>query len=73
MTPKERLMETLFGTEGRKHINIKFCRGSSGDISPEDLCAEANSVMMQIEGDMAETRDSFGDKGSPKIDVKTMS
>ena len=27
MTEKERLLRTLFETEGQEHLNIKFCRG----------------------------------------------
>ena len=72
MTPKERLMQTLFKTEGREHINVKFCRGTAENISPEDLCAEANSALMQIDEGLAETRDEFGDKDAPEMSVADM-
>lgn len=72
MTHKERLMNTLFKTEGREHVNVKFCRGTAENISPEDLCAEANSMLMQIDGGLAETREEFGDKDVPTASVADM-
>ena len=69
MNAKERLLATLFETPGREHHNIKFCRGDSEEISSDELCAEANSAITQIETGIAETRESFGDKDSPKIDI----
>ena len=59
MTPKERLMRTLFNTEGRTHRNIKFSRGTAPDISAEDLCAEANSAISQVETGAVEHRSTF--------------
>ena len=69
---KERLLDTLFKTKGRDHVNIKFCRGTASDISPDDLCAEANSAIAQIDAGLAETRETFGDKGVPTKSVAEM-
>ena len=69
MTEKERLLRTLFETEGRTHLNIKFCRGTAEDISPEALCLQANLAIFQIESGMAETSSTFGDKERNIIDV----
>ncbi len=69
MTEKERLLRALFEKEGQEHLNIKFCRGTSDDISPEDLCREANSAIFQIENGLVEVRPDFGDKETTVIDV----
>ena len=72
MTEKERLLHRLFETEGREHLNIKFFRGTSDDISPDSLCSEANSAIFQVELGLAGTRSKFGDKGRTTVDVKGM-
>ncbi|WP_294192701.1 hypothetical protein [uncultured Sphingomonas sp.] len=49
MTEKDRLLNVLFGHEGRReHINIKFCRGTSSDVSVEDLSHEAANGIEQV-------------------------
>jgi hypothetical protein len=49
MTEKERLMHTLFDhAERREHINIKFFRGTSDNVSPEQLCHQARLGIEQI-------------------------
>ena len=72
MTEKERLLRTLFETEGYKHLNIKFARGTSDDISAEELCAEANSALLQVKLGQVERREWFGDKDEPTVDVKDL-
>lgn len=72
MTEKQRLLDTLFGTEGREHLNIKFCRGSSDDTSPEDLCQQANAAIFQIESGLVEPSPDFGDKERKVVDVKEL-
>ena len=74
MSAKERLLRTLFETEAeeRKHLNMKFFRGTSDDISPEELCAEANSALLQVKLGQAKMRESFGDKDDPTIDVRDL-
>lgn len=72
MSHKERLLRTLFDTEGRKHLNIKFARGTSDDISAEDLCAEANSALLQVKLGQVERREWFEDKDEPTVDVKNL-
>ena len=69
MGHKERLLRTLFESEGRKHLNIKFARGTSDDISAEELCAEANSALLQVKLGHVERRELFGDKDEPTVDV----
>lgn len=69
MTARERLLQTLFETEGRKHVDVKFCRGSSGDISQEDLCHAAWLSIMQIEHGWVEVREHFGDQHRETVDV----
>ena len=72
MTEKERLLHTLFADEGRRHLNIKFSRGSSDDIPTEGLCREVNSAFLQIRAGLAPARSKFGDSDIPTVDVKTL-
>ena len=72
MSEKERLLRTLFETEGQEHLNIKFCRGTSDDISPEALCREANLAIFQMENGLVDVRQEFGDSHLPIVDVATM-
>lgn len=69
MTNKERLLDALFNTEGERHLNLKFYRGFSDDISPEDLCEQANLAIFQAKIGLVEGRPSFGDKGRKAVDV----
>lgn len=49
MTEKSRLMHALFDhAERREHINIKFFRGSSDDLTAEQLSHEASNGIEQI-------------------------
>jgi len=49
MTEKDRLMRTLFDhAERREHINIKFFRGTSDDVTSEQLCHEARNGIEDI-------------------------
>ena len=71
MTEKERLLQTLFQkNKDREHLNIKFFRGTSDDIAPEDICREANSALFQMELGLARTRPDFDDAEGQIIDVE---
>lgn len=61
MTEQSRLMRALFehGHEGREHVDIKFLRGSSPNITTEDICREANSALFQIENGLVEGDSDF--------------
>ena len=72
MTARERLRRTLFQSEGREHRNIKFCRGSAGDISPEDLCNAASLAIMQVDFGLVEIKEEFGDRNRTKVDVASL-
>lgn len=72
MSEKERLLHTLFESENREHLNLKFFRGFSDDISPEDLCREANSAIFQVEAGLVEVRPEFGDAGHKVLDVRKL-
>lgn len=49
MTEKDRLLNALFGHAGRReHINIKFCRGTSSDVTVEELSHEAANGIEQV-------------------------
>jgi hypothetical protein len=72
MTEKDRLLKTLFETSEQSHLNIKFFRGLSDEISTEDLCREANSALFQFESGLAKGLPVFGDKDRPVVNVKEM-
>ena len=72
MSEKERLRRTLFESPGIEHLNIKFCRGPSDDISPEDLCREANAAIFQVESGIVEPAPGFGDKERKVVNVKEL-
>jgi hypothetical protein len=72
MNAEQRLLETLFENPNHEHIDIKFCRGTDSDISPEALCDEANKALLQIDLGLVETRPTFGDKDRKQIDVATL-
>lgn len=69
MTARERLLRALFDTDGRRHVDIKFCRGSSGDVSPESLCDAASLALLQVDLGLVEVREDFGDRDQPTVDV----
>ena len=69
MKAEDRLLATLFDTPNRKHIDVKFCRGRSDDISPEDLCNQACNAFVEVDLGLAETRVDFGDGDRKQIDV----
>lgn len=48
MTEKDRLMHALFGHAEREHRNIKFFRGTSSDVTVENLCEQAANGIEQI-------------------------
>lgn len=48
MTEKSRLMHALFGHAEREHRNIKFFRGTSIDVTTEQLCEQAANGIEQI-------------------------
>lgn len=72
MTERDRLLKSLFETEGHSHLNIKFFRGLSDDISTEDLCREANAALFQFEKGLTEGRPEFGDADATSVDVNTL-
>ncbi len=72
MSEKQRLLDTLFKTEGREHLNLKFFRGGSDSISPDALCREANSAIFQHESGLAEVRDGFGDGQGRTVDLREL-
>ncbi|MCD2183502.1 hypothetical protein [Rhizobium sp. GN54] len=72
MSEKDRLLKTLFETADQSHLNIKFFRGFSDEISTEDLCREANSAFFQFESGIAVTSTEFGDADRTSFNVKEM-
>ena len=70
MTQKERLLGKLFDSVGVSHVNIKFFRGSSEDMSSEDLCEAANMAIFQAESGLAKVRNTFGDADLRQVDVE---
>ena len=73
MTAKERLIGTLFRKSSDRLLNIKFFRGNASDISPEDLCREANTALLHSEIGLIKPQADFGDRDRPVFDVKLFS
>ena len=71
MTPKKRTMSTLFHTEGRRHRDIKLCRGSAAAIEVDDLYGETSRA---LEASVNETitPTQFFDEDYPVVDVRTL-
>ena len=61
MTPKERLMHTLFNNPGRTHRNIKLCRGTAETISVDDLYAEVAGSLSKAASGEIKPETSFGE------------
>jgi hypothetical protein len=59
MTEQTRLMRALFEHPGREHVDIKFLRGSSNNVTIEDVCREANSAIFQIDSGLVEGDQDF--------------
>lgn len=58
MTEKERLMSALFDhAERREHINIKFFRGTSDNVTSEQLSHQARLGIEQIKSKLVEPID----------------
>lgn len=68
MTEQTRLMRTLFEQSGREHIDIKFLRGKSSDITAEDVCREANKALFQIDHGKVEGDEAFEENLKP-VDI----
>ena len=59
MTEQSRLMRALFKHEGREHVDIKFLRGVSDNVTSEDVCREANNAIFQIDSGLVEGDSEF--------------
>ncbi len=71
MTEKERLLKTLFDNKEARHLNIKFCRGSSDDISAEEFCREINNIFLQVKTGLIEADQSL-EEDFKQIDVSNL-
>jgi hypothetical protein len=61
VTEQTRLMRALFEHQGRDHVDIKFLRGSSNNVSIESVCHEANSAIFQIDSGLIEGDSEFNE------------
>lgn len=67
MTNEERLLALLFENPGREHADIKFFVGGlTADVSREEFCAEAISLIEQMDNGTPDD-DTVGD--FPKREV----
>jgi hypothetical protein len=69
MSEKARLLDTLFGTDGQEHMNIKFFRGEQVDLSVEEFCHEVNRALSQVTAGTAPRLERFPDRTVP-VDVR---
>jgi len=70
---QQRLMDRLFNDPTRKILNFKMTRGD-GSFTAEELCAQVNSAMDQVERRRA--AGDLGDgpvrTGKPSVDLREL-
>lgn len=71
MLEKDRLFADLFGRSDRKHVNIKFFRGSADDISVEQFCGAVNHALFQIASGLVTWSSTFPED-LKQVDVKEL-
>lgn len=62
MSEKEKLLSTLFDDPTRKHMDIKFLRGTSlpsGIEGEELMCAQANDAILRLQKGELTAEDRF--------------
>lgn len=61
MTESSQLIRSLFGhtKDERKHMNVKFLRGTADDISEQDFEEQAISALVQVDSGMVDGDVSF--------------
>jgi hypothetical protein len=69
MLEKERLFADLFQSSDRKHVNIKFFRGSADDISVEQFCGAVNHALFQVASGLVAWSSTFAED-LKQVDVK---
>ena len=72
VSSREWLLSSLFDVEGREHVNLKFCRGASPQISAEDICGQALIAIVHTDLGMVEATPRFGDSDLPVTDVRDL-
>ena len=55
MTNQERLNAALFGNPTREHVDIKFWLGHSLDLTLDDVCGEAVTMLEQMDSMQGDT------------------
>lgn len=65
MTEQNQLLRSLFGhTEHeRTHLNVKFLRGHSDDISSEDFHESVESALVQVDSGLVDKDEAFLEEG----------
>jgi hypothetical protein len=61
MTEQTRLMRALFEHQSREHVDVKFLRGTSNNVSTEAVCREANSALFQIDSGLVDGDSEFNE------------
>lgn len=65
MREKEKLLNSLFDDPVRKHLDIKFLRGTSlpaGEEGEELMCAQANDAIARLEKGELTAAENFPEK-----------
>lgn len=71
MLEKARLVNALFRDGNERHINVKFCRGKSDDLTAEDICREANKALLQIKSGLVHAHSNV-EEDTAAIDVRDL-
>jgi hypothetical protein len=72
MTEKEKLLNQLFDDPKRKHMDIKFLRGTdvpTGVEGEELLCAQANRAIARLENGDLKASSSF-EESFEQVDLR---
>ena len=69
---KNSLLDCLFSGQDMELDNIKFCRGASDLIGPDDLRAEAHSALIQRRTGAAHCSQDAPRSEQPLVDLRAL-
>jgi len=75
MSHRERLLSMLLDDPKRRHINIKFFRGSSESISEDAFCEQVTTALFQRDNELLQPSDVMLEEAAElrQIDVRHLS
>lgn len=55
VTNKEKLIEALFGSPQKTHVDVKFLLARNLDLTEEAFCQQATQMLLQMDEGLADT------------------